>query len=192
MASVDAVVSDVFWNYVFPAAVIYVAYFKMKVILPWFQTESPYKRIYAYMLHKATNSFNRILGSRKKTLFSEIITVSNVSEEKSTLLEIGVGSGSNFKYYPDNIHLICLDYNKYFGTYLDKEKERYPNIHSMEFVVGTAENMSEIPDDSVEFVVCTLVLCSVKDLQLCLAEVRRVLKSVSMNMDIEMLIRDVT
>lgn len=42
-----------------------------------------------------------------------------------------------------------------------------------------AEDMSDVPDNSIDVVVSTLVLCSVRNLELTLKEVQRVLAPVS-------------
>lgn len=50
-----------------------------------------------------------------------------------------------------------------------------------EVAVVSGENMEEFEDGSMDVVVGTLVLCSVRDVPQVLREVRRVLKPVSLN-----------
>jgi ubiquinone/menaquinone biosynthesis C-methylase UbiE len=44
------------------------------------------------------------------------------------------------------------------------------------FITGFAERMDTIEDNSLDAVVCSMVLCSVKDLNKALMEIKRVLK----------------
>ena len=47
-----------------------------------------------------------------------------------------------------------------------------------QFVAAFGEDMSEVEDESVDAVICTLVLCSVMDMDMCMKEIKRVLKPV--------------
>jgi len=91
------------------------------------------------------------------------------------ILEIGVGTGTNFKWYPDGCHLIVLDPNPHFKAYYDKKRSKFPNIKSEEIIVGFGEEMDMVETDSVDAVVITLVLCSVKDVRKVLEQAKRVL-----------------
>uniref|UniRef100_A0A8C6VMS8 Methyltransferase type 11 domain-containing protein n=1 Tax=Naja naja TaxID=35670 RepID=A0A8C6VMS8_NAJNA len=50
------------------------------------------------------------------------------------------------------------------------------HLHFENFVVASAENLSSVSDNSVDVVVCTLVLCSVNSPRTALKEILRVLK----------------
>lgn len=91
-------------------------------------------------------------------------------------LEIGVGPGANFPFYPENSKLTVVDMNPSFGGYFDKLKKKYPHIDFERTVIGMAEDMSEVEDSSMDVVVSTYVLCSVTDLERTLKEIKRVLK----------------
>jgi ubiquinone/menaquinone biosynthesis C-methylase UbiE len=43
------------------------------------------------------------------------------------------------------------------------------------FIVGFAEDMKDVPDNSVDIVVSTMVLCSVRNIERALKEIQRVL-----------------
>jgi ubiquinone/menaquinone biosynthesis C-methylase UbiE len=91
------------------------------------------------------------------------------------LLEIGIGSGNNLKFYPNNTRLISVEPNSHFDTYFEKNRKKFPNIILEKSIAGTAEDMSTIADNSIDVVVSTHVLCSVSDVQTCLNEIKRVL-----------------
>ena len=174
MAGLDAEVSHFCWKFLFPV-LIGIACIKL-IKLP---LRFVYKRSYAYVVHVISLRFNKKLGWRKEKLFSNIASLTHGKKRNHRVLEIGVGSGSNFKYYPSNTDVICLDPNPHFQSYLENRNE-FENVNLKKFVVGYAEDMSEIPQDSVDAVVCTLVLCSVKDMNSCMKEIMRVLRPVRM------------
>ena len=91
---------------------------------------------------------------------------------------MGAGGGANFKYYPKNANVTCVDPNPEFKKYLQKNSAEYPGVNLVEAVVGTAEDMSAIPSGSVDAVVCTLVLCTVVNVDGALKEIIRILRQV--------------
>ncbi|KAK9407166.1 methyltransferase-like 7A [Crotalus adamanteus] len=94
------------------------------------------------------------------------------------LLEIGVGPGTNFEFYPPNSRVTCVDYNSNFRNVLLESMAQNTHLQFENFVVGSAENISSVPDGSVDVVVGTLVLCSVNNAQAVLKEILRVLRPV--------------
>jgi ubiquinone/menaquinone biosynthesis C-methylase UbiE len=68
-----------------------------------------------------------------------------------------------------------LDSNEYFEKYYIQNKAKFPHIVLDKFIHGMAEDMRQVPDESVDAVVATQVLCSVTDLKSVLREVYRVL-----------------
>ncbi|GBL74029.1 Methyltransferase-like protein 7B [Araneus ventricosus] len=96
------------------------------------------------------------------------------------ILEIGIGEGSNLPYYPDNSNLTVLDMNESFIEYLEKNRKKFPQVSYKKTVIGMAEDMHQLDDDSFDVVVCTYVLCSVKNVRYVLKGVKRVLEPLSM------------
>jgi ubiquinone/menaquinone biosynthesis C-methylase UbiE len=122
------------------------------------------KRFHAWMLATFTARYERLVVEHKQRLFADL---------HGTVLEIGPGTGSNLKYYPKDIHWIGIEPNPYMHRYLQKEAERLGlpvTLHLSE-----AERL-EAEDNSVDAVVSTLVLCSVRDVTATLREIVRVLK----------------
>ncbi len=107
------------------------------------------KRFFAWLLKKG-DSFNHILyGDIKKELFKKI---------KGTVLEIGPGSGVNFKYLKNIDQWFGIEPNDFFHNDLLKIAAR-ENI-SASLIKQDAESIS-LNDNSIDNVICTLVLCSV-------------------------------
>ena len=99
---------------------------------------------------------------------------STLARARGRVLEIGAGTGFNVAHYPDAVEEIVLTEP---GRELLRRAERRASGSGrrVEFVHAAAENL---PFDSGSFdtVVSTLVLCSVRDQDQALSEIRRVLK----------------
>ena len=117
----------------------------------------------------------------------------NLEEHLKTLngdvVEVGIGSGENFDYYPDGTTLIAVDSNPHVEKFLRANVEKVGDrIHLKQFVAASAEDMSctgqvGVEDNSVAAVVCTKLLCSLTEdeVRKTIQEVKRVLMPVSIN-----------
>ncbi|CAG0917579.1 unnamed protein product [Notodromas monacha] len=137
--------------------------------------------VFAKYMDLFSPTYDSMVRSKKEEFFAELQDVkSGVQELRNKgqfrILEIGVGTGANFRYYPKNSVLIALDPNEYFLKYFDKNKREYP-VHLEKFIVARGEAMRQIPTGTVDVVVTTLVLCSIKEtlIKPFLAEILRVL-----------------
>ena len=108
------------------------------------------------------------------------VTVNGQTTPTLTVMEIGVGTGANFKYYPEGTAVVGIEPNPNFARYVEKNVALYlPRVRLQRTVVAYAEDLQgHVEDCSVDAVVCTLVLCSVKDVDKVLGEAKRVLKPV--------------
>ena len=71
-----------------------------------------------------------------------------------------------------------MEVNPFFEKeFFDKQKN-HPHIKMERYVVGFAEDMKDIADGSIDIVVSTMVLCSVRSVQGALKEIQRVLAPV--------------
>lgn len=126
-------------------------------------------------MKKLTKSYNEKLHKEKESLFKNMEDFAD-SSGKLRLLEIGVGTGANFQFYPPGCRVTCVDYNPNFKKFLLESMAKNTHLQFENFVVGPAEDLSFAPDSSLEVVVCTLLLCSVGNVEAVLKEVLRVLK----------------
>jgi ubiquinone/menaquinone biosynthesis C-methylase UbiE len=102
--------------------------------------------------------------SYKKDLFHDI---------KGTVVEVGPGTGVNFEYLPQGIDWIGIEPNAVFHDGL-KSKASLKGINA-KLYLGSAMEMP-LEDNIADFIICTLVLCSVQNVAKSLEEMRRVLK----------------
>lgn len=84
------------------------------------------------------------------------------------VLEVGAGTGLNLAHYPPGVELVLVEPSAEMRAELQKRT-------SSEVIDARAENLP-FPDGAFDAVVVGLVLCSVDDPALALAELRRVLR----------------
>jgi len=122
-------------------------------------------RIFAWFMARFGMKTDKYLGHYKANLFSNL---------SGTVLEIGSGAGANLHYFPSTgIKWIGVDPNPFMKPHLLKEAHRLDM--KIELRDGIAEALPAA-DESVDFVIGTLVLCSVVNQKRALQEVARVLK----------------
>ncbi len=90
------------------------------------------------------------------------------------VLEIGAGTGANLPNYGDVSELVLTEPDPHLRRQLVGKLAARPELVAT--VVEAPAERLPVADHSVDAVVCTLVLCSVLDPAVVLAEIRRVLK----------------
>ncbi len=94
-------------------------------------------------------------------------------QARGKVLEIGVGTGANFPFYPPAICLTAVDESaKMLGAAVHRASALNRRV---DFSQGNAERLA-FRTGSFDVVVGSLVLCSVVDLARALSEIRRVLR----------------
>jgi Methylase involved in ubiquinone/menaquinone biosynthesis len=122
------------------------------------------QRAFAWALAHNTK-YERFVANYKRKLLGEL---------SGTVLEIGPGTGANLQYLSkDHIRWIGIEPNHFMYPYLEKEAARFGI--QIDLRDGTADHLP-LPDNSIDAVICTLVLCCVQDQLLSLREILRVLK----------------
>jgi len=91
---------------------------------------------------------------------------------KGMVLEVGVGTGKNLKYYPKGCSVIGIDISE---GMLEKARKRAEGLNNVTLLLMDAEHL-EFPDNSFDYVITTFVLCSIPDPAKALKEMHRVLK----------------
>jgi ubiquinone/menaquinone biosynthesis C-methylase UbiE len=104
------------------------------------------------------------IEARKRDLFSGI---------SGRVIEVGPGTGSNFRHLPAGIEWLGIEPNPYMHEALGQKAQAAgiePRLHA-----GEATALPEA-DATTDCVISTLVLCSVPDLPQALSEIHRVLR----------------
>lgn len=89
------------------------------------------------------------------------------------IVELGPGAGANLRYLPKGTRLIAIEPNVHFHPVL----RRRAREHGIELDLrGLAGESVDLPSSSVDFVLASLVLCSVSRPEQVLSEVIRILR----------------
>ena len=121
-------------------------------------------RLNAWFLAAIDSYVNRLLLAKKSALFANL---------SGTVVEIGPGVGSNLTYLAGAHRVIGIEPNAQMRPILERRAAR--RGINLEILPVGAE-ATGLPNASVDFVVCTLVLCTVREPRRVLEEVRRILK----------------
>lgn len=89
-----------------------------------------------------------------------------------TVLEVGVGTGRNLKYYPAGCFVTGIDNSE---GMLEKARKKTEGMQNITLLRMDAEHL-EFLDRSFDYVVTTFALCTILDPLKALKEMRRVLK----------------
>jgi ubiquinone/menaquinone biosynthesis C-methylase UbiE len=123
-----------------------------------------YKRFFAWLVSRLQEHYGDDIDDRKRRM---------LAATHGRVVEIGAGAGANMRFYPPGVELLLIEPNRHMHSYLRRESERLGR--PVEVRAGTAERM-DVDAGSADFVVCTLVLCSVGSQEASLREALRVLK----------------
>lgn len=91
------------------------------------------------------------------------------------LLEIGAGTGANFRYMTGPMKYTNVDPNREFESLFFTELKKHPQIELERWVEAYGEDMSELASERFDVVLLTSTLCSVDDPGKVLSEAKRVL-----------------
>ena len=115
----------------------------------------------------------------KSKLFQEAFDKvdTNNKGEKLEILELGVGTGENFRSFPKNANITILDVSDRFLPVLQESINQHrKDLTISKLVVSSAEKMTSIESNSMDVVLHTFVFCSIPDTTAALNEIYRVLK----------------
>jgi len=134
------------------------------------------KILFAGLCSNFAEKYNEMADSFKIELFKDLNDMKK--GEKLSILEVGAGSGANFKYYNRSALVQAVEPNHNFESRFNENRAKYPDLDIKDMKVGYGEDLAAagIEDSSFDAVVITLVLCSVNNQQKCFEEIRRVLK----------------
>lgn len=121
-------------------------------------------RAQAWLIATLSRGHAKRMDARRRALIEPL---------RGRVLEIGPGSGTNLELFHPSVEWVGAEPSAAMRALLLQEGARQGR--ALELLDDPAEALS-LPDASVDAVVGTLVLCSVRDPRAALAEVRRVLR----------------
>lgn len=89
------------------------------------------------------------------------------------VVEVGPGTGANFRYMPAGSYVIAIEPNPYMHRGLQRRAARHGIDIDIRSVVGDAVDLD---DHSADAVISSLVLCTVPDPERVVREIRRILR----------------
>lgn len=100
------------------------------------------------------------------TIFLKFRRKRLLKELSGTILEVGVGTGTNFRHYSNNTTIIGIEPSPYMFAKAKKRKVAlpFPNRFILHNIgCGYPEMKDLIEPESLDAVVCTLVLCTIPE-----------------------------
>ena len=134
------------------------------------------KRFFASFCSDFADKYNEMANSFKIELFKDLNDMKK--GETLSILEVGAGSGANFKYYNRKAVVQAVEPNHHFESNFNENRAKFKNLDIKDLKIGYGEDLAAagIEDNSFDAVVVTLVLCSVCDQKKCFQEIKRALK----------------
>jgi demethylmenaquinone methyltransferase/2-methoxy-6-polyprenyl-1,4-benzoquinol methylase len=111
-------------------------------------------------------------GNWRKEVFSAVA---------GRVLEVGVGTGKNIPYYPDDCEMVGIDIS---AKMLSHAKKRAAGKNNISLLVMDAEHLGFV-DGCFDYVITTFVLCSIPGPVAALREMKRVCKPDGMVISLE-------
>jgi len=122
------------------------------------------QRFFTWLMTRLAARYDEQLGSQKRALLGGL---------EGTVLEIGPGTGPSLSFLPPEVRWIGIEPNGAMRRELKREAERLGR--TIELSHGFAHDTG-LADRSVDAVISSLVLCSVRNVEATLAELHRVLR----------------
>ncbi|MDC6363637.1 MULTISPECIES: class I SAM-dependent methyltransferase [Flavobacteriaceae] len=118
----------------------------------------------SWLFHILSGYLDHLFGASKRVLFKD---------HPDTVVEIGPGAGANMRYLRKGTRLMAIEPNVYMHNNLRKTAKKY----GVNLDIRTLKGESiDLEDNSCDFVISTLVLCTVKDPEQCVQQIKRILK----------------
>lgn len=102
--------------------------------------------------------------------------VSLLKQVRGDVLEVGVGTGANLLYYPEDATVTGIDFSEGMLKQAYKKISKHRKLKEKVRLIKMDAQHMEFPDHSFDFVISTCVFCSVPDPIQGLKEMRRVCK----------------
>ena len=126
-----------------------------------------YQKLFATLYDPFMNRFERSLYKTRKEMINGL---------NGEIIDVGAGTGVNFKFYDKQAHVIAMEPS---ASMLKKAEKKIPtgaNINILNFGVCDPELDHHIKENSIDFVVSMLVLCTIPNPEKALTQFKKWLK----------------
>ena len=126
-----------------------------------------YQKIFASQYDKFMTNIENEFGQLRKEMISDL---------KGDILDVGCGTGANFEYFNKDANVIAVEPSPYM---LEKALQKLPqkaNITTYNLSVTDDKLGNIIKPKSLDYIVSTLVLCTIPDYKLALKKFHKWLK----------------
>jgi ubiquinone/menaquinone biosynthesis C-methylase UbiE len=140
------------------------ARFRTSPRVPAFAENPVRSRVNAWFFHLMDGYMHWKYSELKARYFGDL---------PGTIVEIGAGTGANLRYFRPGTRVVAVEPNPHMHPMLAERAAR----HGLDLdILGDGAESLALPDASVDAVVASLVLCTVRDPVAAVREVRRVLR----------------
>ncbi len=126
-----------------------------------------YQKLFAKFYDGFMHSFEKRLYKKRNHLLSNL---------EGQVLGVGEGTGINFQFYPDGITVHAVEPSKPMMDKAVIKAEGKPNIKFYNKSINDAELNQHFKEQSIDAIICTLVLCTIPDPAKALENFKRWLK----------------
>lgn len=126
-----------------------------------------YQKIFASKYDSFMTNLEIILHPIRKELIGDL---------EGDILEVGSGTGTNFEHYNSKAKVIAVEPSSFM---LEKSKVKLPEnrqINTYNMGVNDPKLDSTIKNHSLDYIICTLVLCTIPDQKLAFEKFKKWLK----------------
>lgn len=127
--------------------------------------DSRLTRLNAWFFTKAAEAGNGVTEQHKRQAFAGM--------QPGVVVELGAGGGANLAYIPRGSRYVAIEPNRRMHPAL---RRRCLDAGLDATILATGAQAIPLADATVDEVICSLVLCSISDVDTALTEVRRVLR----------------
>jgi ubiquinone/menaquinone biosynthesis C-methylase UbiE len=119
------------------------------------------------------SKFYDILESPMEAMSLKEWRVKIMQQLEGKVLEVGVGTGKNIPYYPEDLDITAIDFSP---KMLERARQKAASLGKKVNLVEMDAQHMDFPDNQFDCVFTTCVFCSVPDPVKGLTEIRRVCK----------------
>lgn len=119
------------------------------------------------------SSIYDIMESPMEAMAFKSMRIELMKELSGKVLEVGVGTGKNIEYYPDDIDITAIDFS---CRMLRRAKDKAEALNKSVTLLHMDAQQMNFADDAFDMIFTTCVFCSVPDPVRGLQEMRRVCK----------------